>query len=374
MIETVDVKARPEEQGRAGPPTPASRPHSAPITWWAGLGLMFLGLQAYVFSRWLFSSHLRATPRGPDPIPHSMHVSAVVNEILGPVLGLFCLYWFVIRPWRQGKRWTVYGLFLLASLTSYWQNTAGDWATPAISWNTAFVNLGSWYSDIPGWVAPKGNSIAEPLIFMIPVYLPLFLLPAICIRWTMKRAEQRWPRVGMAGLCLLAYLGGVAFDFAIELTWTRLGLYTHVGTHPSWTLFAGHYYQFPIYEALLWGVAWGSYACLLHFVDGEGRTIAERGLDKLRGGLRKKTLLRFLALVGFINLVFAGYNLAYGLVSMQPGMRWIGDVQNRSYLTDQLCGRGTTYACPGAELPLPRGDHAIHVGPDGVLVIPGPRS
>jgi hypothetical protein len=46
------------------------------------------------------------------------------------------------------------------------------------------------------------------------------------------------------------------------------------------------------------------------------------------------------------------------------------DVVNRSYLMDGICGPGTTYACPGKDVPIPTRESA-HVDPQGQLVEPG---
>ena len=52
------------------------------------------------------------------------------------------------------------------------------------------------------------------------------------------------------------------------------------------------------------------------------------------------------------------------------GHAWPEDIQKRSYFTTGLCGAGTSYACPGPDVPIPRRDTSRHVDPDGKLVVP----
>jgi hypothetical protein len=62
------------------------------------------------------------------------------------------------------------------------------------------------------------------------------------------------------------------------------------------------------------------------------------------------------------------YNLLFALVTLLPTFTWAPDiVQHRSYLRNQLCGSGTTYACPGKDIPIPRRGQP-HVNPAGQLV------
>jgi hypothetical protein len=149
-----------------------------------------------------------------------------------------------------------------------------------------------------------------------------------------------------------------------------LGVYTYAGVKPGFTLFAGHYYQFPIYEPILWGAAWAAPAVLIYFRDDRGNTAVERGIETLHAGEGRRVGIRVLALGAFLNVAFLAYNLVFGLVPLQPGFKWTQDVVNRSYLRGELCGPGTTFACPGGDLPLPRGDRGSHVDPNGRLIVP----
>jgi hypothetical protein len=107
-------------------------------------------------------------------------------------------------------------------------------------------------------------------------------------------------------------------------------------------------------------------AAVRHLRDDQGRTAVERGAETVSGRSARQTRRRFLALVGFCNVAYLAYNLAFALTGLYGGA-WPKDVRSRSYLTDGFCGVGTTYACPAPELPLGRRGSS-HVDPSGHLV------
>lgn len=340
-----------------------------PVKWFAALGAGLLVLQAYVYARWLLSGPSR-TPHGVDSVPGWMATAARAHEILSVLSMVACVYWFLIRPWRRERTLTLNGMLVLTLPTLYWQDLNANFFNPVYTYNTAFVNFGSWFNFIPGWSSPGGENYPEPIFFELPNTVWAILMPALLFAWAMRRAKSRWPRLGTPGLLLVALAVAATLDLVVEIFWVRLGLYTFAGTIPSLTLFEGHYYQFPIYEPVLIGSWWAAYGALIYFRDDNGNTIAERGIEKICATPRQKTGLRLLALTGVVNLFFLVYNVLFAGISLFPSFRWNADtVNNRSYLRDQLCGPGTTYACPGEDIPIPRVGGA-HVDPEGRLVYP----
>ena len=61
------------------------------------------------------------------------------------------------------------------------------------------------------------------------------------------------------------------------------------------TLWYGHYYQFPIYEAVFSGLWWAALACLGYFLNDKGQTIAERGIDRVQVSTKRKAWIRWAA-------------------------------------------------------------------------------
>jgi hypothetical protein len=251
-----------------------------------------------------------------------------------------------------------------------WQDLGQNWVTPTTTYNSVMFNRGSWYDFIPGWSASHGN-FPEPLIFLFGVYPFFFAGPPLVIAWCMRRARARFPEMGVIRLLFVALVSSMVLDFVIEIIWLRSGTYQYSGAIPSLTLSAGHYYQFPTYELIIWGLAWVACGWLVFSVNDSGHTFVERGIDRLRVTQKQKVLLRVLALAGFLNVVCVAYNGVFGMIPLQPSWRWSSDVADRSYLRDGLCGPGTTYACPVQQIiPVPRGSHGMHVDPQGRLVTP----
>jgi hypothetical protein len=337
-----------------------------PVTFWAPIGVAFVLLEAYVLVAWVAKGQFKPTPPGPTPVPTYMKVVAAGWQ-WGGLAAFAAFVWFVmIRPWRRERRITLDGLFCIVFFLIYWQDPISNYFQTWFTYNSYFANFGSWASNLPGFVAPHGNRLAEPYLWDWPIYVYLafgFTLIACAV---MRHAKARWPRMGKFGLVAICFAFCFGVDVVLEPLLMLLGIYSYPGSIPWLTIFHGHYYQYPVTEGIFWGGAWCAWACIRYFKDDKGRTLVERGVDDLRVSDKKRTVLRFLALVAVCNLIFAGYNLGSAVLGMMGGA-WPKDVTSRSYFTDGLCGPGTQYACGGPAVPIPRGNSA-HVDPQGNLV------
>jgi hypothetical protein len=343
-------------------PAVASRPvtpeasRTRPVVAWAIVGVAALLLQAYVFGSWIASGDATRTPDGPTPVPDWMRVSARGWEALSLVLLVVILYRFVVRPWRRDGAPALDGLLFIAFLAMYWQDPVVDFVQPWFTYNTALFNLGSWAPHIPGWISPNMERLPEPLLFIGPMYGISVLVFAWIGNAVMRAAKRRWPRLGTAGLITVCLVTLGIMDVVLEPMWLRFGLISYPGAIKEWTLFHGHYYQYPVYQAPMAAVFFGSFACLRYFRNDRGETIAERGLDRVAVTGAGRTGLRLLALIGVCNAMFAvGYNVPSQIFGAHQD-HWIPDVVNRSYFNDGICGVGTDYACPGPGLPINRND------------------
>lgn len=339
-----------------------------PVVGWATLGAGFVLLFAYLVVMWFASGDAKPTPAG--DVPTYTHIAARTWEALQVVLVPLFIYRVVVRPWRRDRNLTTDGVMCLAFFTLWWQDTVCNSLAPFTHNSAAFLNLGSWDRHIPFWVAPNGNRTVEPplgssgiMYFWAP--LVLAMLGSSAMRW----AKRRWPQLGVPGqlAASLAAIGVVTM--AGELIALRLGLWAYQGAQASVSLFAGTYYQFPIYEAFLFGLVGSAWAAIRHFRNDKGQTFAERGLDQITATSRKKNLIRVLAMGGLLNVSFLALwqlPMAHIATLQDP---WPQDIVKRRYLTNDVCGPGTGYACPGPEIPLHRRD-SIHVGPDGEFIVP----
>jgi hypothetical protein len=197
------------------------------------------------------------------------------------------------------------------------------------------------------------------------------LLCTILGCWVMRRVKSRWPNISTLRLIGVVVVWAFFFDLVIEgLFLMPMGLFTYPGAIRELSLNAGTYYQWPIYEGLMWGGVQAALCCLRFFTDDRGRTVVERGLEHVQGGFVRQQLTRFLA-------IFAACSAAFFLLYNVPvqwfathGDPWPEDIQKRSYfMTGAACGDGTDRLCPDPSLPTPRKDSG-YITPDGRLVLP----
>jgi hypothetical protein len=293
-----------------------------------------------------------------------MNMSARGWEAVSLLLLVLFLYRLVLRPWRRDGEPSLDGILFLGFLSMYWQDPVFDYVQPWFTYNTALVNLGSWAPHIPGWLSPNMERLPEPLLFIGPMYGISVLVFAWIANAVMRTVKRRWPRTGRMGLIGVCFATLMFMDMVLEPMWLGFGLMSYPGAIEGWTLFHGHYYQYPLYQAPLAALFFGSFACLRYFRNDRGETFAERGLHSIHLGQGRRTGLRILAMVGACNTLFLiGYNIPAQIVGAHQGA-WIEDVVNRPYLSDGICGPQTGYACPGPGFPINRND-SVHLAPSG---------
>ena len=353
----------------AGPASELQARRITPVKWWAWIGAAFLSFELYLFAAWLSSGQFRPTPSGPTPVPARMKWTIHGYEAIGLVFAAVFVYYFLIRPWRREGHITLDGLLTLVFLSLYWQDLMLNYFQPWVIYNAEAINFGSWFGNVPGWNWPNGNLMVEPFVWVFPVYAYImFGIPVLgCV--IMRKAKQRWPQLGKFGLAMVCFGVFVLVDLVLEPGMMLLGLFHYGGSIKWLTLFHGHYYQFPIYEAFWFPFILTVWACLRYYRNDKGQILAEHGIETLRVSRRQRTAIRFLALAGVFNVTFLFLYSGPMAVIHVKADAWPQDIQNRSYFTNELCGPGTSYACPGPGIPIPRPDSA-HLTPYGTLVVP----
>jgi len=316
-----------------------------PATGWAVLGALFIAFQLYLYTRWIASGNATPTPIGEDTPPSWMVIAVWVHIAIGVVLVIWMFNHFLVKPWRQYRTVTGDGLLMLAVLTTFWGDLASNYLHYWVIYPTVWPNLGSWYNFIPGWQSPNGNLQPEATVFFLPAYaIVMFGFTSIAIA-AMRRAERKWTGISKLRLFLIAFGVLAGLDLVLEVVWVRLGLFVYPSTIESLTLFPGHYYQFPVYESILWGASWAGLACLRYFKNDAGQTIVERGAERITTNTRKQLIIRFLALAAAANILLLAYNVEAALVSTQSG-DWIPELSEKSYYRGGLCAPGAEYVCP----------------------------
>jgi Spirocyclase AveC-like len=347
--------------------TPSSR-----VKIWAVVGGAILALQLYVWIRWITGPYFERVPTGPSEPPLYMKIPLMANAIVLWVGLPFALWYFIIRPWLRERRITLDGMLFMSMGLMVFQDPLLNYFNTWCTYNTWLFNRGAWTSHIPGWVSPEepGRQVPEPLLTNAPGYAAGVLLITIVGCWVMRRIKARWPNISNLRLILATYAIAFVFDFVMEgLVLLPTGLFTYPGAIRAVSFNAGTYYQWPVYEGLMWGGVQTALCCLRYFTDDRGRTIVERGLDRVRGGFVRQQFTRFLAIFGAVSACFfVFYNIPVQWFAMHADP-WPEDHQKRSYFNGGICGDGTDMPCPNPVLPMPT-KRSGHINNDGELVLP----
>lgn len=338
------------------------------VKWWARIGALFVALTLYQWGSWILGGNLESNPRR-GPVPGWQLAFARFEEVLGPVVALLFVYFFIYKPWRSERRVTLDGLLIIVFLQMWaLQDPWVDYLRPWSLYSTVWTNIGCPQCHAPGWLSPK--TMSEPILFMWGAYLGALLGAIIVANRIMSAAKRRWPHISTIKLVGIAFAFLCLMDFFMESAWLLTGAYTYGGAVRGLSLWAGRYYQFPVYEIVLWGAAWTALACVRFFRNDKGQTVAERGIDELRTSAGRETGLRLLALIGICNVIFLAYNISVNIAGLHAD-NYPRSILSRAYLTGNMCGAYTETACPGPQVPIPVGPDSARVTPHGTVATPG---
>ena len=265
----------------------------------------------------------------------------------------------------------VEGLFALGFIVLVFWEPAPNWVSTYTTYNSYYVNLGSWGGHLPGWLSPNGSSQAVPLLWTTSMYLYGLFGGAVAGARIMRRAAARWPRVGTVGLVGWTFAGFVGISAVFQLLALLAGVMAHPGAIAGLSLFAGRRYQLPLYDVISWGALLTAFACLLYYRNRNGHSLPESGIDEVPVGARLKTMLRLLAVIGVLQTTMVGLYVVPRAVATFYSETWPRDVVSRPYLTDSVCGAATDRACPGGDVPFAKADRSPFVDRQGRLVEPG---
>lgn len=278
--------------------------------WLAGLGAVCIVVQAIVYLRWIGSPAFRPVPLGPDLVPPVVRVAIRTYEVISLVTLAVVLPWFVGGILRT-RRIDPLRLLMIGWLSAYWLDPWLDFLRPMFTYNAYATNFGCWCAFIPGWSSPV-TRIAEPLLIDAPSYFYTFAGTAAVALWAMRFARNRWPFIGTFGLVLAGFAGVWLSMGLLDVAATRyLGFDAWPLAFRALSFWGGRYYQFPIYEFLLFPSTFVACAWLLLRMGPDGRTAIETGLDRFSPRLRET--MRILAFVAFCNLLNFGYTTSMGV-------------------------------------------------------------
>lgn len=316
-----------------------------PVVWWAAVGALFVALDIYVLSAWMLSDKFVPTSPGTQPVPGYTSFFVNLFQVIGGLLAVAAIFW-IIRDLRRQGSLSAYSVIVLGWCTAVWQDPLDNYLRPVFGYSSLFVNYGSWSEFIPGWISPNGSKMPEPVFFTLGNYLLVMPIAALIVAWLLRMAKRRMPQLNTLQLVAIAIVGMILYDFVLEVFWVRTGMYAYFGGIDAVTINAGKPYQFPIYVSLTWGPVLGLVGALYFFRDDKGNMLVERGIENVKAEYGK-SLLRVLAVGGFINIAFLIYSLIYIFLTLQVDP-WPANMPD--HLRNGLCGRDTQYECPGPDV------------------------
>jgi len=326
-----------------------------PVMAWAAAGAVLLVFEIVVLARWVFGPNFKSTPPGPDQISSGQQMLFTVLQVAVPLAAVVALYCWVVRPWRREGHLTTDGMLTLSAGMVFFWDMSMNYTSVSLLYNSHLVNRGAWANGSwPGWISPNANYLPESLFITIPGYVALVFSQVVLVLWVLRKIKARRPKLGTTASVVFIFGGLVIVDTVIETVLLRSAIYAYPGAIRAITLFAGHTFQVPLSETVLFGgVALGAIACLSHFRDDRGHTVVERGLDKIRVGAKSKQLVKFLAIFGAVHLAF----LVLYMVPQQWFAVHSGPFPSgyQSYMINDMCASGSDgRTCPGPAVPMPR--------------------
>jgi Spirocyclase AveC-like len=346
MATTSSVERRRPADLRADAAAPA---RVRPIHLWATVGALALAFITFVLIRWVTGPFFKQVPSGPGQPPTFMKVNLIFWQVVSIPCAVALIYRLALRPWLRERRIATDGLLVIAYATIWFQDPLSNYGGAWFTYNAWLVNFGSWAGSVPGWESygRPGHMLVEPLLVIPALYVYFFWVAAVLGCRLMRAVRRRRPDIGNAGLLSACFAAVLALDLVLEgLLWMPGGLWSLPGGHGA-VLNAGGYDQFTANEWIPVSLTLTAAACVRFFVDDRGRTIAERGVEAVRGGPGRRLLVRALATIGVIQVVMlCCYTIPQTALGFHPA-KWPRDVVTRSYFTDHLCGAGTHRACPG---------------------------
>lgn len=338
----------------------------------AFFGALLLGFMLYIWFQWITGPYFTPVATGVSDPPMYMKIVLGGNAAILTAGLPFAIWYFWIKPWREERRITLDGMLMLALNLLVFIDPILNYTNTWCLYNSWLWNMGAWTPHIPGWLSPDepGRMVSEPLLNNFIGYGYGNLLTIMCGCWFMAKVKTRWPAISNRRLIAAMFVFAYIFDFIMEgLILLPAGLYTYPGAIQSLSINAGTYYQYPLYEGLMWGGVMTIICSLRFFTDSEGRTVVERGLEHVGGGFVRQQLTRFLAIFFTVGATFF---VLYMIPAQWLGTHadpWPEDIQKRSYFMSGICGEGTDKACPHPNLPIVT-KHSGYINTEGKLILP----
>lgn len=275
-------------------------------------------LVAVVVIRWGLDG-----PRPVDPGPdHFGGIKLVLLRLLE--WGQFAVFlalvgWFVVKPIMERRGLGFDGLFILVSFAMNIWDPLDNYLVFAFQYNAHFLNVGSWGGFIPGWQGPQPELWAVPLAFIFGCYTWAWYAAVRLGSYIYRRLVVARPSWSQGSRYAVVYLVVAAQSAVSEIIFIRLEHWTYPTQTDGFVLGHGQY-AWPWFNCVIYGLTWLVMVWLRESANqdnGLGLSFVERGIERYQIATWQKTVMRFLALFGFISVVYiVTYFLPFNLIMM----------------------------------------------------------
>jgi hypothetical protein len=333
-----------DERGAVGD---VEQRRSSAVWIWAGLGLAFLLIQAWVWISFAAS--------GPEQLSRYRDSSLAAWK-WARVFELAQLGWLVAtltvvgREVVRERRLTRNAMLVVAFASVVWLDPLLNYLRPGFYFTSNYTNVESWVSHIPGQLAPYASLTPVPWLWVVGTYVGMFLPVTLATARIMQKAKARFPRARLVHLMVIAWLVTAPVDLALELSALRTGTFAYPAAWHHWSIWGGRTYQFPLIELVAAPGFWVACATMVYCADRRGLSPVERGAGTARTP-RRRALARQLALIGYVNVMFVA--LPLGITQLGPALTDPFPKGYPAHLHGGWCGdEGQPYGpCPGPGVP-----------------------
>jgi hypothetical protein len=308
MTDDVQTLSAPADSARTTGIAPR-RWLSAPVIW-AVFGVVVIGFQAWVFTRWIADGNAHPVAFPDYQMPAGLRTSTRIDEAVA-LAG--CLLLVAVAWWQSHKagRITLSAALITGYALSFWTDPYSGAVHHAGGQNRYGLNVLTWGPYLPGWHGPMPQ-IETFLVsggYLMAVY---WIGMGLGIAALIRRWRPGWNRATVAAATVPA---AFVCDVPMEHAYMRAGGYDYPRTLPHLTFFEGHWYQLPLTSPLsmVFLIVMPVVLMYLYTKPGAEVWLLDGSLNLPR---RAQPWIRLLAGVGFANACWLAFQLVMLLASL----------------------------------------------------------
>jgi hypothetical protein len=202
-------------------------------------------LAVYGWASWMLSAEFKSVVNmGPDHYATWKFIALRIYEVISLVGMLLMIYFLLIKPAREGKGLTLYGMLFVGFFIAFFTDACINYNEYTFAWNTNAINMGVWLNWIPGH--KFNHTFAESLIWCWPQYSYFSVGLAVVIAKGIEMLKKRRWNIVLAAFALFC----VVFDIAWEQIMVRWELYSFTRVFSWFSLFPGTQFQHPLNNSI----------------------------------------------------------------------------------------------------------------------------